>query len=82
MALSPWAGLISFADDLCYHKEICSAADVEEVQVDVTNLADEISALGLQLNSQKTKTMLVSRKRHQPQLARLWEAAQYVWFSQ
>ena len=57
---------------------ICSAADVVEVQVDVANLADEISALGLRLNSQKTKAMLASQKKHQPEL--LWKASQYVWF--
>ena len=76
MTLSPRSGLTMYADDICYHKEVASAADCDTIQEDVNLIFKWASNHDLRLNVSKTKAMLVSRKRSTPVLSlRLGESA-------
>ena len=45
------------ADDICYHKELFSSAECQDVQTDVNAISDLVAFSVLQLNVSKTKSM-------------------------
>ena len=60
--LSSSADLCLYADDICYHKELFSCSECQDVQSDVNAISDWVAFSGLQLNVSKTKSMSITRK--------------------
>ncbi len=58
-----------FADDICYYKAIYKDLDLVAVQSDVQLIADWVKDVRLKLNINKTKALVVSRKRQPPSLS-------------
>ena len=56
--------LVLYADDICLYRPLRSSQDVIFFQHDIDKLADKINDLGLKLNINKCKFMLLSRKKH------------------
>ena len=68
VSLSPNAALSMYADDICYYVEVAKADDIAAVQVDVDAISNWAENSDLRLNSNKTKALLISRKRKPPAL--------------
>ena len=63
VSLSPTSSLVMYADDILYHRLIRDTREFEEVQSDVTKLEEWSDNHLLQLNPQKCKSMILSKKR-------------------
>ena len=61
--LSPRSSLVLYADDILYHRAIRESNEFNEVQTDITKLEEWSDEQLLQLNPQKCKLMLLSKKR-------------------
>ena len=61
--LSPTSSLVMYADDILYHRLIRDTCELEEVQSDVTKLEEWSDNHLLELNPQKCKSMILSKKR-------------------
>ena len=68
LSLSKHAVLSMFADDMALYRPIFNNEDTLALQCDVALLADWVESEGLKLNIDKTKTMLISRKKVKPAL--------------
>ena len=54
--------LILYADDILLYKPVTNHQDYCDLQCDINSISDWISSAGLQLNLNKTKFMVISRK--------------------
>ena len=63
VTLSPTSSLVMYADDILYHRPILDSCELEGVQSDITNLEEWSDDHLLQLNPQKCKPMMLSKKR-------------------
>ena len=63
VTLSPTSSLVLFADGILYHRPIQDPHQFEEVQPDITSLEEWSDDHLLQLNPQKCKSMILSKKR-------------------
>ena len=57
-----------YADDILLYKEIMSDLDLITFQSDVCLIVEWVRTTNLRLNSSKTKSLLISRKRRPPDL--------------
>ena len=55
--------LILYADNILLYKPVTNHQDFCDLQSDINSISDWISSAGLQLNPNKTKFMIISRKR-------------------
>ena len=62
---SPGTEILLFADDILLYKPIWVPTDVNHLQRDVNKLSNWTKQNYLQINNQKTKTLVISRKRPQ-----------------
>ena len=60
---SPTSSLVLYADDILYHRAIREPNQFDEVQSDISKLEEWSDDHLLQLNPQKCKSMLLSKKR-------------------
>ena len=58
-----------YADDIILYKEIKCDLDITIFQSDVSLVVDWVHSVGLKLNNNKTKSLLITRKHHPPTLA-------------
>ena len=67
VTLSPTSSLVMYADDILYHQPIQDTCELEDVQADtradITKLEKWSDDHLLQLNPQKCKSMILSKKR-------------------
>ena len=63
VTLSPRSSLIWYANDILYYRAIQESSQFQEVQSDVTTLEKWSNENLLQLNPQKCKLMIMSKKR-------------------
>ena len=63
LQLSPTSSLVLFADDILYYHPIQNSNQFEEVQSDIAGLEEWSDDHLLQLNPQKCKSMILSKKR-------------------
>ena len=63
VTLSPRSSLVMYADDILYYRAIQESSQFQEVQSDVTTLEKWSNENLLQLNPQKCKLMIMSKKR-------------------
>ena len=61
--MSPTSSLVMYADDILYHRPIQDTRELKEVQSDVTKLEEWSDDNLLQLNPQKCKSVILSKKR-------------------
>ena len=66
VSISISAALGMFADDIVYWMRVFNDSDMLALQCDFDLLCDWIHNAGLRLNSQKTKCLVISRKRKPP----------------
>uniref|UniRef100_A0A914CWK3 Reverse transcriptase domain-containing protein n=1 Tax=Acrobeloides nanus TaxID=290746 RepID=A0A914CWK3_9BILA len=71
--LSSDANLVMYADDLAYVKEIPTEKERNELQQDMDALAAKYRQIDLELNAKKTKIMIMSPSKAQPDLSVLLE---------
>ena len=69
VSLSYNAIIALYADDILLHKEIRCDLDLVAFQSDVSLVVEWVHSVGLRLNSSKSKSLLISRKRQPPPLA-------------
>ncbi len=63
VTLSPTSSLVMFADDILYHHPVQNSHELEEVQSDIASLEEWSDNHLLQLNPQKCKSMILSKRR-------------------
>ena len=64
--LSSGTILVSYADDVTYTKDMTCDNDLSSINNDLQSLSSWISDLGLHLNLNKVKSLVISRKCHFP----------------